>query len=498
MVRRPIKVCKRGGRWYIVTTFLTVGAALALLTAHGHVGQTQIVSPYQVSRGHQIRVALPSHNRPLRRLVAWIRVENMTIKETPSRVTWRFAWLWVRIPNVQRPRAPQPATVVHARLILVSGRRRLLDASFDVKNSQATATRLLPASPPSTLASPGISHPTTTPSQPTQPPTTTTSPTSPASNQPTSGLGTTGSSPPPGPLDGQSPLNWAPPTLTDPTVVTVASGQDPDVLNLNTRRDYTVRLSRTGIHGTVEINGGHNVVLIGGEVTVPSTANQTDNGADDTDTAIYIRGSTGTVHIEGVLIRADADTEFDGIDVNAPEATVQVENVRMEDVYGSMTTEHADVIQTWGGAKALDVDDLTANGDYQGLTISPDLGSVGSADIENVDLTAEPRPAALAANTVGGGIMLWLTTGTTTCQSSPVTLHNVYISDLTDHIEPVNTVWPSPSSGLSCDPTVTGSSVSWPSLPVTGSVTLGAPPDGPFVPEGVAGNSYESPGYLTR
>ncbi len=479
MVRRPIKVCKRGGRWYIVTTFLTVGAALALLTAHGHVGQTQIVSPYQVSQGHEIRVVLPSHSRPLRRLVAWIRVENMTIKQTPSRVTWRFAWLWVRIPNVQRPRTPQRATVVHARLILVSGRRRLLDASFDVKN--------LPASPPSPVASSGISHPTTT------------SLTSPANNQPISGLGTAGgSSPPLGPFDGQSPLKWAPPTLTAPTVVTVASGHDPDVLNLNTRRDYTVRLPPTGIHGTVEINGGHNVVLIGGKITVPSTANQTDNGADGTDTAIYIRASTGTVHIEGVLIRADPDTEFDGIDVNAPEATVQVENVRVEDVYGSMTTEHADVIQTWGGAKALDVDNLTANGDYQGLTISPDLGSVGSADIENVDLTAEPRPAALAANTVGGGIMLWLTAGTNTCQSSPVALHKVYISDLTDRIEPVNTVWPSPSSGLACDPTVTGNSVSWPALPVTGSVTLGAPSQGPFVPEGVAGNAYTSPGYATH
>lgn len=269
------------------------------------------------------------------------------------------------------------------------------------------------------------------------------------------------------------------------------------MLNLSTSRDYIVKLPASGIHGTLEVNGGHNVVLTGGEITVPSSANQTDNGADDTDTALYIRAATGTVHIEGILIRADPDTQFDGIDVNAPEATVQVENVRMEDLYGSLTTEHADVIQTWGGAKALDVDNLTASGDYQGLTIDPSIGSLGSADIENVDITAEPRPAAPAENTVGGGIMLWLTAGTTTCQSSPVTLHNVYISDLTDRIEPVNTVWPSPSSGLACDPTVTGNSVSWPALPVTGSVTLGASSQGPFVPEGVAGNSYSSPGYVT-
>jgi hypothetical protein len=296
---------------------------------------------------------------------------------------------------------------------------------------------------------------------------------------------------------GQNPLTWAPPTMTDPTVITVRSGEDPDVLNLSTSQDYILKLPSSGIRGTLEVNGGHNVVLIGGEITVPSSANQTDNGADDTDTAIYIRASTGTVHVEGVLIRAAADTKFDGIDINAPEAVVHVENVRVEDVYGSLTTEHADVIQTWGGAKALDVDDLTANGDYQGLTIDPDLGSLGSADIENVDLTAEAPPTPLAQGTVGGGIMLWLTAGTNSCESSPVTLNDVYISDTNSLIAPASTVWPSPSSGLKCDARVKGSTVSWPGLPVNGSLTLSAPPDGSFVPEGVAGNSYVSPGYAT-
>jgi hypothetical protein len=294
----------------------------------------------------------------------------------------------------------------------------------------------------------------------------------------------------------QALLAWAPPVLVDPTVVQVASGRDPAVLNLNTGRDYIVSLPPSGIHGTVEINGGHNVILTGGEIVVPSTANQTDNGADDTDSAIYIRASTGIVHIEGVLIRADRDTEFDGIDVNAPQATVEVENVRVEDVYGSMASEHADVIQTWGGAKRLDVDDLTANGDYQGLTIAPDLGSLGGADIENVDLTAEPPPAALLASAVGGGIMVWLTSGTTSCRSSPTTFHDVYVADGSTRIQPANTVWPSRSSGLPCDATVSAGSITWPSLPVKGSVNLGVPPQGSFVPRGVAGSSYRTPGYV--
>ena len=291
------------------------------------------------------------------------------------------------------------------------------------------------------------------------------------------------------------PLPWAPPRLRHPTIVTVASGRDPDLLDLSATADYIVRLPAGGVHGTLELNGGHNIVLTGGEITVPSTANQSDNGADDTDTALYIRGATGTVHVEGVLIRAAPETQFDGIDINAPEANVEIENVRIEDLYGSMTSEHADAIQTWGGVRTLDVDNLTANGDYQGLTIAPSLGSVGTARVENVNLTAEAPPAALASKTVGGGIMLWLTAGTSTCASSPITLRNVYIADLTHRLASTATVWPSPSSRLACDPSVAGGKLSWPALPVSGSVTLSSPPHGPFVPPGVAGHGYRSPGY---
>jgi hypothetical protein len=290
-------------------------------------------------------------------------------------------------------------------------------------------------------------------------------------------------------------LAWAPPKLQHATVVHAPNGQNPAILRLDPQRDYVVKLPRHGLHGTLEINGGHNVVLIGGEVTVPSTANQTDNGADGTDTAIYIRASTGTVHIEGVLIKADDDTQFDGIDINAPEATVQVENVRVEDVYGSLTTEHADVIQTWGGVKQLDVDGLTARGDYQGLTVSPDLGAVGSVHLKHVDLTVEAPPPSLARETVGGGIMLWLTSGTDTCDSPRVTLKHVFIVNHASRIRSADTVWPSPTSGLECASTVSDGRIEWPGLPVAGAVNIGAPPHGSFVPEGVAGNEYHSPGY---
>jgi hypothetical protein len=288
--------------------------------------------------------------------------------------------------------------------------------------------------------------------------------------------------------------------LTDPRTIVLKSGLDPDYVGLPPDQDAILVVPSGGIHGTVEIDGGHNVVMIGGSITVPSTANQTDNGADDTDTGIYIRHSTGTVHIEGVSITGDPDTQFDGIDINAPDATVQLENIRVTNVWGSNTTEHADVVQTWGGVRALRIDRLSGDGDYQGLTVDPDLGPVGSVDLENVDLTYDPIPPALASITVGGGYMIWLTKGVDTCSApSQTTLNNVYVYDESGRVPAGNTVWP-PSVGtdLPCAGELSGTLATWNSLPVTGHANLTAPPGGPFVPAGVAGDSYHSPGYIPR
>jgi hypothetical protein len=276
------------------------------------------------------------------------------------------------------------------------------------------------------------------------------------------------------------------------------SGLNPDYIWLPPNQDAVIKVPPGGIHGSVEVDGGHNVVMIGGSITVPSSANQTDNNSDDTDQAIYIRQSTGTVHIEGVQITGDPNTQFDGIDINAPSATVQLENIRVTNVWGSDTTEHADVVQTWGGVGTLRIDHLSADGDYQGLTIDPDLGPVGLVDIENVDLTYGVIPSALAPITVGGGYMIWLTKGTSTCSApSQTTFSNVYVYDKSQRVRASNTIWP-PSVGTSlpCAGELLGTTATWDNLPVTGHVTLTAPPSGPFVPAGVAGESYRSAGYV--
>jgi hypothetical protein len=307
----------------------------------------------------------------------------------------------------------------------------------------------------------------------------------------TTTVGTTGG----GVTSAPAPLLWAPPALTNPTTIYVKSGLDPDLLKLSTSKDYILKMPAGVDTGTLEIDGGHNVVVIGGQITVPSTANQNDNGADDTDTAIYVKGSTGTVHIEGMLINGQTNTMFDGIDINAPQATVQVENVRVTGLWGSYTSEHSDAIQTWGGVKVLRVDDFSAQGDYQGLSVDPtSYGSVGSGQFQNVDLTAEPPPAALASKYSPGGVMLWLTTGT--CTTTAMSFANVYVDNATNSIPSGSTVWPSTTSTLPCRAQQTGNAVSWPGLPtIKGSVILGAPPTGSFVPAGSVGVGYQTPGY---
>ncbi len=296
----------------------------------------------------------------------------------------------------------------------------------------------------------------------------------------------------------EGPLAWAPPVLSNPTTVNVQSGLDPDILTLSTSKDYILKMPATPDLGTIQINGGHNVVLIGGEITVPATANQTDNGADNTDSGIYIKGSTGTVHIEGTLIDGQGYTMFDGIDVNAPQATVQVENVRITGVWGSHTYEHADAIQTWGGVKSLRVDDFTADGDYQGFSVDPTTyGSMGLGQFQNVNLTADAWPAALVSKSNGGGTMIWLTDGDN-CVTTPMSFSNVYVNNLTNRIPNGDTVWPTVDSTLPCPARQVGNAVSWPGLPsISGSVVLGAPPGGDFVPAGTVGVGYQTPGYVT-
>jgi hypothetical protein len=269
-------------------------------------------------------------------------------------------------------------------------------------------------------------------------------------------------------------LRWPAPALTSPTTLTVPQGDAG--FRLDTTKDYILNLGSTPHLGILSINGGRNVVIKGGTIALPLTSAKT--------TGLFIANSVGIVHVEGVLFDGSLH-EMDAIQISAPAATVQIENVRASGLFGSFDTNHSDVIQPWGGVKALRVDRLTADSNYQGIFTRPDQGAIGSVNLQNVDLTFNNTKA-----TASGGFLLWMSSD---CKMAPTTLSSVYITPRSG--KPLGmAVWPAISDGV-CPSLQTGNTVTFPTLPVTGGVIGGAPPSGAFVPAGKAGTAYVSPGY---
>jgi len=152
-------------------------------------------------------------------------------------------------------------------------------------------------------------------------------------------------------------LTWAPPVLDDPVTVQLAPGRTS--LKLDLARDYVVQLPATPLDTSngVSIYGGHDVVLVGGEVRTAGRG-------------LYLRDQTGTVHVEGVRLSGAGATE--GIDLDQRRgATVQLQNIAVETVNGSRSGDHADVLQTWAGPERLRVDRLEGSSTYQGLFLDP-------------------------------------------------------------------------------------------------------------------------------
>ena len=149
-------------------------------------------------------------------------------------------------------------------------------------------------------------------------------------------------------------------------------------LKLDRTRDYRLVMPRTVLDvgkGALTINGGHNVVLVGGELT--------SRGVRGSVRATH---QTGTLHIEGLFVSGPQLQE--GLQFqDEGAAVVQLVNVRVDTVHGSIGGHHADVLQTWGGGpRTLRIDGLTAATEYQALMLA-DADSVVGWDFRHVNLT---------------------------------------------------------------------------------------------------------------
>lgn len=267
------------------------------------------------------------------------------------------------------------------------------------------------------------------------------------------------------------PLSWAPPALTSPTTVHVTNSSAK--LSLDPARDYVVALPSTPLtaKGGLQVKGGRNVVVIGGEIRAPRA---TEASATDRR-GLLLAGQTGTVHVEGVRITGDDLAEGIQLDQRLG-AAVQIQNVRVETVHGTEATNHADVLQTWAGPRRLLVDRLTGSTGYQGFMLNPNDGAFGGTtrpkpelfDFRRVDLTGNSDSAYL----------VWLSKGTSAVQRLSVS--DVWLSPAAGRTSRDSHIWPKPSTGdRSWDGARTG-------RPAT-----------PFVPVGTAGIGYRSPGYVS-
>jgi hypothetical protein len=76
-----------------------------------------------------------------------------------------------------------------------------------------------------------------------------------------------------------------------------------------------------------------------------------------------------------------------------------------------------------------------------------------------------------------------------------MTLTNAYASEPGGSLQQ-DAVWPDTNSALACDAQYSSGLATWPQLAsVSGGVRSGVPPGGDYVPAGVAGINYVSPGY---
>lgn len=286
-------------------------------------------------------------------------------------------------------------------------------------------------------------------------------------------------------------LRWPPPSLSNPQTVNIPTSGD-GIIQLETNRDYILRMPNQPVRHALIIVGGRNVVMIGGEIFIPW---QGSNPSIASRTGLKIKDSTGTVHIEGLLLNGDDISE--GIQINAPRAIVQLQNIGVYNLRArdqrNFSDNHPDIVQTYGNVRELRIDRMTGTTDYQGLFLKSDQnGPHGTVHISRTNIVGEATSRKL----------LWFQqqagAGTVILQDVWIDIHPNSDDELGDAVWPTRWgTYPSQAQTGTTDQSVPFAF--WPEemMPsVIGFVYEGVPPGGYFVPWQTVGTGYNSPGYV--
>jgi len=278
------------------------------------------------------------------------------------------------------------------------------------------------------------------------------------------------------------------------------------IVNLAAGQDYILK-DHVVLNYPVEIIGGHNIVWIGGDIRPTSGP----------DIGIQLNGvgaGGGTIHLEGIYVDGSG-VLTDGIEGGEyanqhkasgtlADAVLQIENIRVGPLSGDSTITHQDCVQQYGGWRDLRVDRFTCRSLYQGFFLpwedgaSNNQGVLSHWDIRNANMYDQSPSSGSAFQTLihfgdrGGSF-------NATTHKQGGNLSNVFL----DAIQRPFDSETYPNSGTtSVDGTIVHSTVdvsrasTWSNnWSIPGFVSPGTPPVGDYVPTGVVGLNYVSPGY---
>lgn len=270
-------------------------------------------------------------------------------------------------------------------------------------------------------------------------------------------------------------LRWPAPALDNPTTIELGTGTTTS--KLDPAKDYIVRLPAATKRGSTVLIGGRNVVMIGGEITVPA--------GDPYQRGLYIKDATGTVHVEGIHFDMSG-AESDAIVIAAPLATVQLQVIRVDGVHGWFKSWHADIVQPWGGVRRLLIDRLTGVTRYQGIQLSALTGPIGEIVISRTNLIGSGSQVWASGKLGGnGGFLFWAECSLT----AKVTIEASYLNPRKVR-GPALAAYPDRSTKCPAALSADRKMVLFPHLPIAGGFTIGKPNGGDYVRPNSVGTGY--------
>lgn len=172
-------------------------------------------------------------------------------------------------------------------------------------------------------------------------------------------------------------LTWAPPALTNPLTITLTNDANGRKAMMDPTRDYIVRCPEPiTVSDGIELNGGRNVVLIGGAVNFTQDYNTATGNR-----CLFIKGNAAqtqarTVHVEGLrfsgIIKEGINVDQQAFNGGEPNLTVTLQNINAVDpLLGSFASNHADFFQGYNGPSNLRIDRAFCGTQYQGFMLQP-------------------------------------------------------------------------------------------------------------------------------